>query len=275
MNIRPLETREELRACVALQEHTWGPGFREIVPYAVLWFTRRIGGVLLGAFDDDALIGFVFGVTGWRDGVPVHWSDMLAVRADARDRGIGVALKHAQRDALLAAGVQTAHWTFDPLQARNAHLNFNRLGAISREYVRDVYGASDSPLHRGIGTDRLVVEWQLASERVRARIDGRAADPCADDAPLVNPLEQHTDDIGCVQPDLEYDDARVRIAIPHELHSMKERAPALAAEWRACTRAALEAYLGRGYVVTGLAPLAERARAYVLELGVVEGSARG
>ena len=265
MNIRPLETPAELRACVELQEHTWGPGFSETVPDAVLWFTRRIGGVLLGAFDHDDLLGFVFGITGWRDGQPVHWSDMLAVRNDARDRGIGVALKCAQRSALLAAGVPVAHWTFDPLQARNAHLNFNRLGAVSCEYVRDVYGASDSPLHRGIGTDRLVVDWRLASERVSACMGGHPAPESAEDAPLVNPLQVRGANVGCASPDVGLNEPRVRVAIPRELLSLKERSPELAAEWRACTRAALEAYLERDYVVTALVPFTEQASAYVLE----------
>src|SRR5690606_22551383 len=95
LTIRPLESAADLHACVALQDETWGPGFSERVPYAVLWFTRRIGGILIGAFDGDALIGFVFGITGWRDGRPLHWSDMLAVRATTRDRGIGIRLKQA------------------------------------------------------------------------------------------------------------------------------------------------------------------------------------
>ncbi|MGH7445205.1 MAG: GNAT family N-acetyltransferase, partial [Longimicrobiales bacterium] len=147
MTIRPLVTAADLRACVALQEATWGQGFAERVPYAVLWFSRRIGGVLLGAFDGDTLLGFVFGMTGWRESRPLHWSDMLAVRADARDRGIGMQLKRAQRALLIERGVQEANWTFDPLESRNAHLNFARLGVIAREYIRDVYGDSDSPLH--------------------------------------------------------------------------------------------------------------------------------
>lgn len=144
LSIRPLETPDELRACLALQDATWGPAFSERVPYAVLWFTRRIGGVLIGAFDAHGLAGFVFGVTGWRDGRPVHWSDMLAVRKDVRDRGVGLQLKRAQRDALLAAGVRLAQWTFEPLESRNAYLNLVRLGGITRTYERDVYGESDS-----------------------------------------------------------------------------------------------------------------------------------
>ncbi len=170
LTIRPLETPAELRACLALQDATWGPGFSERVPYAVLWFTRRIGGVLLGAFDGAELVGFVFGVTGWRDGRPVHWSDMLAVRSDVRDRGIGLQLKAAQRQALLAAGVERAQWTFDPLESRNAYVNLARLGALAREYVRDVYGESDSPLHSLIGTDRLIADWPIASARVEHRL---------------------------------------------------------------------------------------------------------
>ncbi|TVP76623.1 MAG: GNAT family N-acetyltransferase, partial [Gemmatimonadales bacterium] len=153
-HIRPLAGRAEMEACVVLQEAVWGAGFRERVPAAILGVARRLGGVVTGAFRGDELVGFVFGLTGIREGRPVHWSDMLAVRAEARGRGLGIALKEAQRDELLSRGVRVMEWTFDPLVARNAHLNLNRLGAAGVEYVVDAYGDSDSPLHRGIGTDR-------------------------------------------------------------------------------------------------------------------------
>ena len=163
ITIRPLRTERERRECVALQRVTWGADFDELVPPSMLTVTQKIGGVAAGAFDErDAMLGFVFGMAGVRGGEIVHWSDMLAVRPDARDRGIGRRLKEFQREAALASGATTMYWSYDPLVARNAHLNFNRLGVRVDEYVEDMYGASTSDLHRGLGTDRFVVFWRLA-----------------------------------------------------------------------------------------------------------------
>ncbi len=121
----------------------------------------KMGGVCLGAFDPGgAMLGFVFGVTGPRDGELAHWSHMLAVHVEARNAGIGRRLKFAQQKALAERGVDTLYWTFDPLVARNAHFNLNRLGATIAEFVPDMYGASDSALHR-LGTDRFITRWSL------------------------------------------------------------------------------------------------------------------
>lgn len=141
--IRPLVDYDEMKRAVDFQKLIWGAGFGELVPAAVLWFSSRIGAVLAGAFDPgDRMIGLLFGVTGWKSGRPVHWSDMLGVHPDARGRGVGIALKRYQRDRLLEDGVATAQWTFDPLESRNAWINFARLGITAREYVRDAYGVS-------------------------------------------------------------------------------------------------------------------------------------
>jgi predicted GNAT superfamily acetyltransferase len=160
--VRPLTSDADLRACLALQHATWGEGFSEAVPPSLLRVVQRVGGVAAGAFDASGeLLGFVFGITGVRDGRIVHWSDLLAVRADARGRGIGRRLKEYQREEVRRLGGEAILWSFDPLVARNAHLNLVRLGARVVEYVVDMYGVSDSVLHRGLGTDRLVVEWPI------------------------------------------------------------------------------------------------------------------
>jgi predicted GNAT superfamily acetyltransferase len=101
------------------------------------------------------------GFAGWVGGRPIHWSDMLAVLPEARDLGLGRRLKEFQRDTLLERGVRDVYWTFDPLESRNAHLNFGHLGVTCREYVRDCYGQSASHLHAGLATDRFVVHWAL------------------------------------------------------------------------------------------------------------------
>ncbi|MDT8342324.1 MAG: hypothetical protein RQ751_12495, partial [Longimicrobiales bacterium] len=177
VHIRELSGMAEFTRAVAFQEETWGSGFSERVPRSMMKVTQRLGGVVAGAFRadgaaDGAMVGFVFGVTGVEAGRVVHWSDILAVSPDVRDRGVGVRLKRFQRDAVLARGVTRMYWTFDPLESRNAYLNLGKLGAVAREYEPDMYGASDSPLHRGLGTDRFVAVWKLDSERVRRRLAG-------------------------------------------------------------------------------------------------------
>src|ERR1019366_2166132 len=119
--IRELATHDERVLAVRLQEATWGAAFTERVPAAILLVGQKLAGVSAGAFArDGTLLGFVFGLTGVKGGRLVHWSDMLAVRADAQDRHIGTALKHYQRQRCLTLGVETMYWTFDPFVARNA-----------------------------------------------------------------------------------------------------------------------------------------------------------
>jgi predicted GNAT superfamily acetyltransferase len=224
------------------------------VPATILRITQKLGGIASGAFDEDGrLLGFVFGMTGWVDGEPLHWSDMLAVRPAARDRGIGDRLKRHQRAVLLSNGVERVQWTFEPLEARNAYLNLTRLGGVARSYHRDYYEGSDSPLHAGIGTDRLVVTWDLSSARVAARLDGESAPPSREELlrlPAVNPVTA-TDPPRCEPPVMPAADA-VRIAVPADLQRLREGAPAVAMEWRAHTRAAFESCLADGYEVREL-----------------------
>ena len=229
--LRPLASAEDYAACVELQEATWGRGFADRVPPSLLMITQKVGGIAAGAFEPDGtLAGFVLGFTGIRAGRPAHWSHMLAVREDRRDRGIGRWLKRYQRDQLLESGVDRMYWTFDPLVARNAQLNLNELGATIEEYVPDFYGpGEDSPVDRGIGTDRFVVRWDVGRETAR---DGR------------------TETDGGGRADVESGNV-VHVEIPPDIHALKTAAPAEAAAWRNSTRAAFMHYLGRGYRVVG------------------------
>ena len=244
--IRPLADYAEMKRAVEFQRTIWGSSFSELVPAVIFWAAARTGGIVAGAFDPAGeMAGLIFGITGWDGSRPVHWSDMLGVHPSARGRGLGLALKRYQRDTLLDAGVTRVNWTFDPLEARNAHINFTRLGATAREYIRDAYGASTSPLHRGIGTDRLVAEWDLRTARVRDRMDGeRRAGHAAVDAPEINP--------GGAAPRLDHDEARLWLRVPAEIQKLKESDAVAARRWREYTRSAFEEYLGRGYEVTEL-----------------------
>jgi predicted GNAT superfamily acetyltransferase len=224
---RPLLTQDEFQACVALQRQVWGADFDECVPTAILRVAARYSGILEGAFappgagDHTALVGFVFGLTGLEAGRPVHWSDMLAVAPEWRGRGLGLRLKARQRERLQAMGVSEVRWSFDPLEARNAAINLDRLGAVGRWYERDMYGASRSPLHAGIGTDRLVVRWWIGAE------------PSPDALPGSSGGEP------------------VRVPIPRDLQALKARDPERARQWRLEVRQALEEPLAAGAMVAG------------------------
>jgi predicted GNAT superfamily acetyltransferase len=239
ITIRRVETLAEYQECFAIQGETWGVGFRELVPPAILMVAQKLGGVCAGAFAPDGrMLGFVFGLTGVRDGQLVHWSDMLAVRADARGAHIGERLKRYQRDLVRAIGVETMYWTFDPLVARNAHLNLNRLGARPVEYAPDLYGTdTGSPLHAGLATDRIVVAWDLT------RSDGAPQQP-ARAGETVNPVSSN----GLPALNGLADAPLVRILVPRDFETEPNERLAV---WRAVTREAFLSYLNRGYEVTG------------------------
>lgn len=254
--IRPFSTIEDYKECVALQEETWGHGFSERVSPAILKVAQILGGVAAGAYGEDGrLDGFVFGMTGVRDGEVVHWSDMLAVRRGLRDHGLGARLKAYQRRVLLERRVSTMYWTFDPLRSRNAHLNFSKLGIVVREYREDMYGQTDSPLHRGIGTDRYVALWLMESERVRGRVDeGRSGPPpgAGEEARRVLDSTAGGDHPVPGTPELGVEAAELLVAIPADVSSLMSESMGLAVRWREATRAVFTHYLERGWEVREL-----------------------
>ena len=251
MTLRDLKTLDECRAVVDLQVAVWGHDM-ETVPAGLLLVSAKRGGILIGADEDGRLAGFVWSMPGLRGDVRTHWSHMLAVLPDYRGRGLGEALKLAQRERALGQGVDLVEWTFDPLQAANAHLNFVGLGAIASEYLVNVYGQLSGPLHRGTPTDRLIAEWWIGRPHVERRLAARSALGVARsvevlDAPLAIEAGQEGDWLaaGPVRPDL--DARRVRIPVPPRFGEMQQRETDLALAWRLATRRAFQAYFARGY----------------------------
>jgi chorismate synthase len=251
--LRPFVSADDYAACTRLQEEVWGEGFSESVSAAILKVANRLGGLSAGAFDEQGILqGFVFGLTGVVEGRLVHWSDMLAVRPEGRDMGLGTRLKHYQREVLLARGVTRMHWTFDPLQGRNAYLNFQKLGIVCEEYVEDMYGDTESPLHRGIGTDRLVATWEMDSQRVKDRLErcGEKMPPSeAEGAAVVLPFEDLGAFPGPGQPRMDVDEAHLLVSVPGNIDAMMHSNLALAVRWREATRTLFQHYLPRGYLV--------------------------
>jgi len=157
---------EDFRACVALQKEVWNFSDAELVPLRMFVVADKVGGQVMGAFEDKVMVGFALSVPGTRSGHIYLHSHMLAVRNDHRNSGLGRRLKLMQRDDALSRGIELIEWTFDPLEIKNAYLNIEKLGAMSRRYNINQYGITSSPLQGGLPSDRLIAEWWLKSKRV-------------------------------------------------------------------------------------------------------------
>ncbi len=172
IEVRKIVSIPEMEACVQLQQSVWQFRDLDIVPRRMFAVANAIGGQVMGAWAADKLVGYALAIPGLRDGLPYFHSHMLAVAPEYRNRGVGKMLKLAQREDALARGIELIEWTFDPSEIKNAFFNIEKLGAIVRRYTPDFYGASTSPLHGNLPTDRLHAEWWLRSARVRALIAG-------------------------------------------------------------------------------------------------------
>jgi predicted GNAT superfamily acetyltransferase len=189
ITVRSLTTLDEFHRCVQIAREIWGENDLETEPFTTFVIAAQTGGQVLGAFDGDLMVGFTKAFLGCHGIAPYLHSHMTGVLASHRDRRVGRHLKLFQREDALRRGIRLIEWTFDPLETKNAHFNINRLGAISRTYIPNFYGITTSPLHRGIPTDRLLVEWHLDSKRVISAINDLTPEPrdCPAHVHLPNP----------------------------------------------------------------------------------------
>lgn len=255
LRFRDLHSADEFRQVMDLEQQVWGfTDLNDMVTLPVFTITVKRGAILIGAYDEtDRMVGFVYSIVGMKPGQVLQWSHMLGVLPEYRNSGLGRALKLAQRDRALAQGYELIEWTYDPLQAMNAHLNFTKLGVVAEEYHRNVYGESTSVLHKGTPTDRLVAQWWIARPHVARRVAPGELIPVttnevADAAPINTTHPAHAwlanSDIF-----LARDERRLALEIPMGFTDMQREAPALALEWRMQTREIFETYFKRGYRV--------------------------
>ena len=257
LRFRDLHTADEFRQVMDLEATVWGfTDLNDMVTLPVFTITVKRGAILIGAFDEaDRMVGFVYSIVGRRkDGQVLQWSHMLGVLPEYRNSGLGRALKLAQRDRALAQGYELIEWTYDPLQAMNAHLNFTKLGVVAEEYHRNVYGESTSVLHKGTPTDRLVAQWWIAKPHVARRVA-----PAGESIPVTTHELSDAAPINATHPArawlantevfLARDERRLTLEIPMGFTDMQREAPALALEWRLQTREVFETYFAKGYRV--------------------------
>src|SRR5512141_2788721 len=178
--IRPLLTIEEFHAAENLQRVAWNSDDLDVTPTHVMLTAAKNGGIVLGAFAGEQLIGFVFGFLGagehrFGPEAPVavrlkHCSHQMAVLPEWQSKHVGYALKLAQRETIIGQKLRLITWTFDPLESKNAHLNILKLGAVTNTYLRNVFGELRDGLNQGLATDRFQVDWWIASRRVETRL---------------------------------------------------------------------------------------------------------
>jgi predicted GNAT superfamily acetyltransferase len=235
VEIRHCRTIAEYEECLRLERVTWGHGI--LVPTAIFVVAQETGGQILGAYAGNEMVGFTLALAGVHEGRPFLHSHMTAVLEPFRDRGVGRKLKLFQRDDALARGFQLVEWTFDPLELKNAHFNFMRLGAIARRFIPNCYGVTESPLHAGMPTDRLVAEWWLDSPRVNSLL----AAPTEGLAQAAQP-----------QPQIEPPVCAATISVPLNVTELRQRDRAAAQKIQSDVRAQFESCFARGYAATGI-----------------------
>lgn len=244
ISIRRCHGLHEFQQCFELQRAVWGKTELD-VPLPLFVVAAETGGQVLGAFvhekdDHEKMAGFTLAIAGYRDGLPFLHSHMTAVLENYRDRGIGRRLKLFQREDALRRGIRLVEWTFDPLEVKNAFLNFNRLGAIARRYLQNCYGVTTSPLHGGIPTDRLIAEWWLDSPHVNDLLNGAAPS-----AP---------------QPST----ARAEILIPAEIPRLRRENSSEALRIQTEVREQFQSWIANGYAATAI-EITDAGGKYILE----------
>lgn len=252
ISIRDVELPAGLPELDDIQREAWGCDDRDLVPHTIFAATLEIGSVLVGAYDGSSLVGFAYGFVGYESGRVTHHSHMLAVRPQYRNFNLGYKLKLAQRERVLAQGIDRMTWTFDPLQSLNAHFNFGKLGVLADRYKINFYGEATSSFLHQTGTDRLWVSWPLDSRRVRGRLRAGAAEkvspPDLERAVTLvrvgaNDEPQWDSPAGVPRAEL------LCLEIPADINALQREGPELAVRWREATRRAFTEAIASGYLV--------------------------
>jgi predicted GNAT superfamily acetyltransferase len=258
VTVRDVRGADELRACQALQRTAWGiteDGY--VVPVATMAAVQHVGGLILGAFDgQERLVGFAFAFLGKLDNQLILWSQLTGVHPAHQSTGVGRRLKFEQRRRASEMGLDEVAWAFDPLQASNAAFNLGVLGARSRVYVQDMYGARTDALNVGLASDRLIVEWSTRGET------GGRTTPWSDARQIIEAPEGEVESVHEIPSDATH----LCIQIPANLSRLKSSGrPNAARDWQIAVRQAFGAAFGSGYAAVGFTRQDPSHPSYVLE----------
>lgn len=259
--IRLLDTPEDMEVLEALQRIVWPGCETDVVPAHLLIAVNHNGGIVIGAFAGEELVGFVFGFPGFDmlpDGPHLkHCSHQMGVHPNWRDTGLGFTLKRAQWQMVRRQGLDRITWTYDPLLSRNANLNIAKLGAVCNTYRRSEYGDMRDGLNVGLPSDRLQVDWWVNTRRVEQRLSKQPrASVTFEQFSKAGIQPLYTTHIGSENllhppehlPALN--GSLLMAEIPTDFMALKSVDFTLARDWRFFTREVLETAFSTGYLVT-------------------------
>jgi predicted GNAT superfamily acetyltransferase len=262
--IKIIENMTGMHQAEELQRLVWQESETDIIPAHLMNSVVHSGGLLIGAYADPQLVGFVFGFPGFYstpDGPRLkHYSSIMGVRPEWQGQGIGFALKRAQWQMVRYQGIDRITWTYDPLLSRNAWLNITRLGAVCDTYLRDFYGPMKDVLNQGLPSDRFNVDWWVNTQRVNRRLSRQRRNHLNlkhfldGGVPIINPLELEVEDSPekVMKPELKLgkDLPILLVEIPTDFLALKQADLQMALDWRLQSRYIFEALFVAGYLVT-------------------------
>jgi predicted GNAT superfamily acetyltransferase len=248
IDIRPLHTIPELEAAADIQAAVWGLNPRNVVPSSIAHVMTLRGGLVLGAYDADRMIGMLLAMPARDDGELILWSHMTGVMPQYQGRGIGAALKRSQREWALTQGYRRIGWTVDPLQRGNAHFNFHLLGQdaalTARTYHVNFYGDMDDDINRGLPSDRIEAMWCIDKPSTHVSPDAQAESILA--------IGEAFEPIS-TRGDFQWDTPVLQIAIPRKLDAVRKAGADRVLAWRLALRNALQDAFAHGYAIVDFA----------------------
>ncbi|MFA1820898.1 GNAT family N-acetyltransferase [Virgibacillus oceani] len=203
------------------------------------------GGVILGAYDQDEIIGFLYSFPGFDGERTYLCSHMLGIMADYRKDGLGKKMKLKQAEIAKQKGFSRINWTFDPLESLNAYLNLHKLCAVGARYKENHYGYMNDDLNQGLPTDRIQIEWGLDKDRLDKTV------PLEKEKILLDGDKNQPILMDRFSTELTSSEQWF-VAIPVNFQKMKVEDFEMAKAWRYKTRKVFQALFSKGYVATDL-----------------------
>ena len=251
--VKELQTIEEIEEVRQLEQEIWAS---ECVPVHQIVSSINNGGLVLGAYLRNELIGFTYGNAGFEDGEPYLYSHMLGIKREFRELGVGELIKHRQKEIAGEMGYVKSKWTFDPLEARNGYLNFTKLRTYSKTYLPNYYGELNDSFNKLLPSDRILVEWNI-NDGDYLRWDLKIEE-LLEEAVEIVPWSLSIVGLPILDKDQIFDrnisfikDAYL-LPVPVSFQKIKVESPSLAEDWRYKTRTIFQTLFSQGYAVVHL-----------------------
>jgi predicted GNAT superfamily acetyltransferase len=266
---KTIEELADINEVVSLQSDIWSQD--SVTPLPQLVASIHHGGILIGAYSENRLIGFCYGFAGYKNKEVYLISHMAAVRPEYQNLGVGYQLKIKQREWAVAYGYQKIVWTFDPLEVRNGYFNLCKLGAYSKTYIPSYYGEMQDKLNKGLPSDRLVIEWDICSARVEKAISGELPYETVQDYEILLQADQNTDYPLLVEKSFNRPKDGYLVAVPTNIQILKQTNLEVASAWRFAIRDAISEAIENGCIITGVQKVPNSTyQFYILEKKTME-----